>query len=799
MRNLALACLTCAALLGPVARATAQVPMRVKLDKIQVGFRPYPQDETTGRFKIGLWTPVYVYFSQAPDGRILLPAGKDGVGRGELLLETSDSDGVQNVYRVPLALVANDPRPVLTYTRPGLSRPEIKVSVVAGGATAPHLEDVGALELGEHLYLTLGARMNHFQEALIKLAPGKEREARETKPREAAFEVDVDRLPTEWFGYDAVDLMVLTTDNNVFLGNLLKDRTRLRALADWVRRGGRLVVGVAWRNQDKVHALLRAEAWQPALPDVLPADGSTEIAQLFEVRTWTGAAREKPFPAGDDPVRVAKLKPGKDAEVLVAENDGRDPIIVRVPYGLGSVTLLAFDLDKGPLSVWSGRTEFWQALLAKLAPRVVVHEDPEGVRNAVFGDSGSDLTTALQRELDKFDVAVISFGWVALFILLYILVVGPLDYLILKKVFKRLEWTWITFPAVVLLVSAVAYFTAYALKGNDLKINKVDLVDLDLRTDLDPGQRPRKAYAYGTSWFTLLSPRIQNYTIGIEPAVATWAGGKPGGGASGVEVTWLGRPEPFGMGGMGRQRSQGLFRRAYEYAPDATGLEGVPIAVWSTKAFTASWEAPLAKLPFTADLRYRPADPEQPPSGTLQNQLPAALEDAWLFYGGSWYELAGGLAAAGAGGAPVKLVLEPKRAVKMDAWASANAQDAQARFSQSVVNPTPTVKQLLFLQSIDSTGQERNHSLRRLDQSWRLSTSRWSGRSGMTREAILFGRLARASGSAEGLTAGRDPRLPSYLWLGEVPGEGKTRPALPGTLTQDTYLRVYLPVTPLEP
>ena len=32
--------------------------------------------------------------------------------------------------------------------------------------------------------------------------------------------------------------------------------------------------------------------------------------------------------------------------------------------------------------------------------------------------------------------------------------IGPLDYLFLKKVVKKLELTWITFPTVVLVVSA---------------------------------------------------------------------------------------------------------------------------------------------------------------------------------------------------------------------------------------------------------------------------------------------------------------------------------------------------------
>src|SRR5262249_2415914 len=155
------------------------------------------------------------------------------------------------------------------------------------------------------------------------------------------------------------------------------------------------------------------------------------------------------------------------------------------------------------------------------------------------------------KNLEDFeDVPVISFGWVALFILVYILIVGPLDYFFLKKVVKRLELTWITFPTVVVAISVAAYFTAYYLKGNDQKINKIDLVDIDLNTQ----------EAFGQSWFTIFSPRIQHYTIGVEPAHPDWAATKadPGRDYS-VVTSWMGRPEAS-WGGSGRGGSQSLFR-----------------------------------------------------------------------------------------------------------------------------------------------------------------------------------------------------------------------------------------------
>src|SRR5205814_8375374 len=115
-------------------------------------------------------------------------------------------------------------------------------------------------------------------------------------------------------------------------------------------------------------------------------------------------------------------------------------------------------------------------------------------KNAPTGDDAEDnLAVALRRHVDTFDgVPVISFGWVAVFIVLYILLIGPVEYFFLKKVLGRLELTWVTFPLIVVTVSAAAYFTAYAVKGRDLKVNKVDVVDVD----------PASGRVYGRCWFT---------------------------------------------------------------------------------------------------------------------------------------------------------------------------------------------------------------------------------------------------------------------------------------------------------
>src|SRR5207342_2102341 len=102
---------------------------------------------------------------------------------------------------------------------------------------------------------------------------------------------------------------------------------------------------------------------------------------------------------------------------------------------------------------------------------------------------------------------------------------------------------------------------------------------------------------YGNTWFTLFSPRIQNYTIGVEPVGPEWGGAAgPDANANTVVTSFDAQDNP-GM------RTQSLFRRAYEYEPEAAGMKGVPIQVWSVKTFTASWRRPIEGTALvTADL-----------------------------------------------------------------------------------------------------------------------------------------------------------------------------------------------------
>ncbi len=427
---------------------------------------------------------------------------------------------------------------------------------------------------------------------------------------------------------------------------------------------------------------------------------------------------------------------------------------------------------------------FWKKLQEEIAPRV-----PAGEANQPVGAfvQGGELGVDLKRDLESFgDVPVISFGWVALFILFYIALVGPLDYLLLKKVFKRLELTWITFPIMVLIVSVAAYATAYYFKGDDLRINKIDLVDIDLQ---GPGQ------VYGQSWFTLFSPRIRNYTIGLEPAAPEWGGRWDESDADAplppVMVAAMDGPEPM-LGGT----SQSLFRRPYEYADDAGGLRRVPIPVWATRTFTSSWRVPLkdrqaADRPPPIQAELRVSRDGKALSGAITNHLPAELQGVVLFFQGQWYQLGDLVPGETRDVAP--LFERDVKQHSLQEWFSEDKvlQPRRVGAVSGVVQQAARRCCFTACRAADSSpiadcanSMKVGACYRRVKEQQRRYRD----------EAILVARTPPRSGRAE--TVAQDGVSPTRLWLDELPSARTQRPELSG-LSPTRNLCAYLyPISP---
>ena len=800
---------------------------------MQIGLPGGQGEQDSARSRNGAWAPVYVKLKAGADG--------SGIGRYKIRVETTDTENTDYHYDTALpALTPNQDYIAVSYIRPGTAGSDFNVSLVtADGANVQGVPpvtreaDKETLDPKDVMFVALGARLPGMKRALLA-DPAQANVADEDLTDKKgtvrfAYIDDVYHMPDLWFGYDAADVVVLATGSESFVKSLLDDEAapqRRKALAEWVRRGGKLVVSVGANRQLTADVLDKMP-----LPDAdrMPLincriEGTVTCTDTTNLAHWVNGPEGRAGPLHN--VEFTRLVPGEGVVTLVSESasdGGRTrecPVVVESACGLGRVWLVGFDLDGPPFTTWAeGQKAFWNRVQTEYTPKAAVAPKPNpnpqfqggpGMPQNADEDFGTGETPSLlaevQRALENFEsVPVVNFGWVALFILIYILIVGPLDYLLLTRVFKRPELTWVTFPVVVLSLSVLVYLVAYSMKGDDLRMNKIDLVEYDLGS---PQQ------AYGATWFTLFSPRIENYTFTVEPSAPAWAAPPPADAtAHAVTMAALTNPDLSERAG-----SSSLFRKPYAYAEAASGMERVPIPVWSTRTFQASWRAGLDadKPPIKAEL-----NPGRDPDklvGTITNQLPVELQSVTLFYRGKYYLLPTGLAP----GQPfdVQELWKNNRAGRPavqwvgDNQALAppyNAQPAAVQpqpggpngpFNNNIPSyagraPYELMKDLMF-HSDSGGGAMNNCGVRPFDETWRLEPARTAAKgqpgAAWRDEVILVARTPNLSDKAE--TVAQNPGCATRIWLDRLPDGKNQRPALTGFLAQETYVRAYIPVNP---
>ncbi len=780
---------------APTLAEAAEFPTAIVA--VQIGLPAV--DDGPPVVKFGKWAPL----------RAVIEVREAVAEPAELVITAPDSDGIRVVQRWPLTLadaapganIATDARGVFGYVQLA-GDGEITVQLRRRGdgsaLSAPYrLRPPPVREPLLYTILCLGQPVPPIE--LPRPAGG----GRESGPTLRGGRIvlttwsDAAHLPTHWIGYDAADLVVLPAgpEAATFLQQLWSAeptmRLRQQALREWLGRGGRLLVA-AGSQADRLpqwpglHELLPVDVRGRRDIDLLPLQWSQREAKQFGAFQGVLGLR-----GGQFPIAVGPLRPSRAARSLIPSPErsvGNEPIAVaQAPYGLGCVTLVTFDLHTSPLIDFPLRAEFWEWLLREAGgDRAIPAADARPrPADAELTQDEDDAAVALRIHLDTFEgIPVISFGWVAVLIVLYLLLIGPVEYLVLKRVFGRLEWTWLSFPVIIVTVTALAVAAAARWKGEELRVNKLDIVDVDVAS----GQ------VYGTTWVTLFSPRIEEYVLAVTPHPAWAAEASTENG-----IGWLGPP---------RGPRAGLLRRQYHYAatadPPATPLgvlEQVPVQVWSSKSFVAHWSGRLPEpSPVEAELYHPPAE-RAGVVGSLRHRLPVSvLEDCVVFYGGQAYPLPGGTLHAGC---RQRIVLD--RGTRADMWLQRESRleellrrsPAYAERAGPVrtvpgaavapAGPLPLLG-VLFHDAALSVAEgvvPRNASLRRLDQSWRLSP-------GHRGQLLLVGRIAPPPGDAENVLAGGDS--PTLLWWRESPQSGRPRTLLSGVGRQETWVRFILPV-----
>ena len=520
-------------------------------------------------------------------------------GRYRLIVSASDPDG--NLAEFVGAEVELSPGDHRLYGPFQLGRDDgqILVRVERNGETWQDLSEQLAAVLrlphrqSERLLITVGLPAE-LRKAFPEGSPG--------EPMPVHFE-DVAALPVEALAYDGVAGLFLA-------GSALPDEPQSAAIERWVRRGGRLYLSLGVSPAE-----FRASPLAGRLPlEIAPELLSTR--ELTSLETFAGKS-----------VRI--VPPGQRVMIpKITFPFGRsragnrtEPVLVEVPLSLGTVTLLGMDVTQPPLLRWTGVPD----LLRRMTD-VDRNSGKQSGRRQQFGSTGiTDMASQVAAALEDFEpVSRTSPWWVlgGLFVILGL--VGPLDYWLVDRLWKKPLGTWISFPVFLAVSAAVAVWAAGTSNGRQPLLNQLDVVDVDAATQ----------FVRARHWMTLYTPETRAYQIGCRLAWPRWTSetAEPPQSA----LSWTGLPEST-FGGMYRNSSAGFqFGQAnYEIIPAEGSIRQLPTAQWSTTALAEQASGRCAglvesKLVSTASGRL---------SGTVVHRLPGPLADWFLAYENQIYRM----------------------------------------------------------------------------------------------------------------------------------------------------------------
>jgi hypothetical protein len=533
-----------------------------------------------------------------------------------------DSDGVETTSAAPIPTAdAGANNSAVVYTKVGRVGAPVQVALVNGETPIarrvirPDRDSNGETSLVElpptaELIVALGLDRIGLRQAFADRGETAGESARRVVEIKSITE-----LPTEWFGYDAVDVLVVSASETNLCRQLAADTKRFAALLHWIELGGRLVFLCGGEYAPELLA-----DGQP-LASIAPGR-LAEVVRLTEtgpLEQFAEPAVAVPGRGADGAILIPRLVAVEGAvEAHAGPRPTDPPLVVRSARGLGQVTFAGVDLSNPPLSDWKDRHRFLHALLRPY----VADSQQQDESQALVARGYNDLSGALRQRLGR-SVAPVGFSLVAVLALAYLFVLGPLDYLLIQRWFRQPLMAWITFPAIVLSFGLGGLALAKWREGSTLpRVNSLELIDVDL-----VGGKMR-----GTYWAMLHSPRARQFDLSlrVEPRTAS-AGAEA---QSATLLSWWGLPGT-GIGGMQtRAANLGIVQHGYRYSSDLAALSDVPVLTMSSKSLHASWTAPAATL-LEADLE----DQDGMASGTIVNNTGRELRNARLYYGNWGYRL----------------------------------------------------------------------------------------------------------------------------------------------------------------
>ncbi|MGF7049850.1 hypothetical protein J2T13_004373 [Paenibacillus sp. DS2015] len=260
--------------------------------------------------------------------------------------------------------------------------------------------------------------------------------------------LDSDDIPDDPMLLDSVDILVI----NRFASDSLSKK-QAGSISEWVKSGGTLVLagGASYPKTAAVFADLSPVQY----------NGTFAVTSLPELAKLGG----KPLNLEGE-FTLSEAQPLEGSQVLYRAET--KPLFVTKQVEKGTVLYAAYDIAMAPLASWSGHPSVWASLLRADLSLLQIG----GGQNS--GYSMNNLSYILEYfpslKMPQFSILL----WM---LIIYVIIVAPLLYFILKKVDKR-EWAWWIIPLIAVIASGAVYTIGSADKTNELA-HTLNILELD--------------------------------------------------------------------------------------------------------------------------------------------------------------------------------------------------------------------------------------------------------------------------------------------------------------------------------
>ena len=386
-------------------------------------------------------------------------------------------------FGTPVDLPTTSDKTYLLYAQPPAFGRDVEVRLVDGSNRLGTVRAGFTIRDGTQLVVGIVAERPQGIVAGLDLLPNQNQVA------PAVLQLTPGDLPSRVEAWGPIDRLIWQdVDSN------LLEPDQIAALRGWIAGGGRLILAGGSAGP----------ATLSNFPDtILPyrPTGSTDVAP----GSLGGLLGELPGTATDVLALSGELTAGRALATV-----GDRAVAAERAYGNGVVTLIGFD----PSTPWivdsKGAQGLWRNLLPARAAGGLAIVDDNQLVSAV-----SQLPA----------LALPPIGGLLGLLGAYILLIGPINYLVLRRLDRR-EWAWVTMPVLIVVFAVGAYGFGAALRGSNLIVNEIAIVRGA------PGATDGVAQVY----LGLFSPSRGTYQVQVPggallsaPISGDWFGGETSG------------------------------------------------------------------------------------------------------------------------------------------------------------------------------------------------------------------------------------------------------------------------------